>query len=292
MISSSKNTFWFHFLAMITVVIWGTTFISTKILLKEGLSSATIMLLRFLIAYICIWPFTWKSLFAKSLRDEFLFLVAGLSGGSLYFLSENTALSLSLASNVALIVCTAPILTALLFLIFRKEEQMRLSLFIGSAVAFLGVALVIYSGGVLLKMNPLGDFLALGAALMWAIYSLVIKSLNAKYASMFIIRKVFFYGILTILPLIFTQKNNLDFRQLMRMDILANLLFLGVVASMLCYHAWNIASRILGVVRVTNYIYFIPIVALLSAHLFLGEQLPAPALGGALLIVAGIYLAR
>lgn len=192
MTTSSKNTFWFHFLAMITVVIWGTTFISTKMLLKEGLSSASIMLLRFLIAYICIWPFTWKSLFAKNLKDEFLFLVAGLSGGSLYFLSENTALSLSLASNVALIVCTAPILTALLFLIFRKEEQMRLSLFIGSTVAFLGVALVIYSGGV----------------------------------------------------------------------------------------------------RVTNYIYFIPIVALLSANLFLGEQLPVPALGGALLIVAGIYLAR
>lgn len=292
LVRPSVPLFWYHVLAVLTVAIWGTTFIATKLLIEAGLSPASIMLLRFLIAYICIWPFTRRSFFASTLKDEFLFLLAGLSGGSLYFLAENTALSYSLASNVSLLVCTAPLLTALLFLLFRKGERFRIKLFWGSIVAFSGVALVIYSGGTQLKLNPIGDFLALGAAFMWAIYSLVIKGLNGRYSSLFLTRKVFFYGILTVLPFVLMQSEAFDYGLLLKPKIAANLLFLGVVASMLCFHTWNIATHTLGVVRTTNYIYFTPLVALLGASLFLGEVLPLAAFGGAILIVAGLYLAK
>ena len=289
--TSTSASFRYHLLAILTVAVWGTTFISTKVLLNEGLTPSFIMLVRFVIAYVCILPFTWRKRFAHSLADEFRFLLIGMFGGSLYFLSENTALRLSLVSNVSLIVCTAPILTALLFRLFHKGEVLRKGLVYGSVVAFTGVAVVIYSGDVFLGIHPAGDLLALCAALMWAIYSLLIKGLNSRYSSLFVIRKVFFYGIVTILPFVLNSVLLPEADSLQQPKIWLNLLFLGVVASMLCFHAWNLATKKLGVVRTTNYIYFTPLVTLLSANLLLGEVLPGPAWVGAGLIVAGVYLA-
>ncbi|MCX6307309.1 MAG: EamA/RhaT family transporter, partial [Bacteroidia bacterium] len=75
----------YHLLALLTVSVWGTTFISTKVLIESGLTPAEIMFLRFAIAYVFLWLFTYKQLLARNLKDEFLFLLSGMAGGSLYF---------------------------------------------------------------------------------------------------------------------------------------------------------------------------------------------------------------
>jgi drug/metabolite transporter (DMT)-like permease len=287
----SKNI-GYHLLAFLTVSVWGTTFISTKVLINNGLSPAEIMFLRFAIAYVCLWVFTIKQLFARSLRDEFLFLLSGMAGGSLYFMAENTALSYSLASNVSLIVCTAPLLTAILFFLTHRNEKLKSNLVYGSILAFSGVAMVIYSGGFILKINPLGDFLALMAALSWAFYSLLSKGLISRYGSMFVTRKIFFYGILTILPFLLNESVHPKLSLLFKPAVLLNLLFLSLIASMLGYIAWNLATRRLGVVRVTTYIYFSPVITLITANLLLHEHITIPAMIGACLIVGGVYLAE
>jgi len=288
---ASKNI-GYHLLALLTVSVWGTTFISTKVLIESGLSPAEIMFLRFAIAYVCLLAFTYKQLFASSLKDEFLFFLSGMAGGSLYFMAENTALRYSLASNVSLLVCTAPLLTAILFFLTHKNEKLKSNLVYGSMLAFSGVALVIYSGGFILKITPVGDFLALMAALSWACYSLISKGLIHRYSSMFVSRKVFFYGILTILPFLLSQPYHPKISLLLRTDVLLNLLFLGLIASMLGYIAWSLATRRLGIVRVTTYIYFCPIVTLITANLLLHEHIPFPAVLGACLIIGGVYLAE
>ena len=99
MITTSKSTIGFHLLAAITILIWGTTFVSTKILINNGLSPTDIMFYRFIIAYICIWFIAPKRLFANHWKDEAIFILLGLTGGSLYFVAENTALSFTLASS-------------------------------------------------------------------------------------------------------------------------------------------------------------------------------------------------
>jgi drug/metabolite transporter (DMT)-like permease len=284
--------FGYHLLAFLTVSVWGTTFISTKVLINNGLTPAEIMFLRFALAYVFLWFFTRKQLFSRSLRDEFLFLLSGMAGGSLYFMAENTALSFSLASNVSLIVCTAPLLTAILFYLTHRHEKLKARLVYGSILAFSGVVLVVYSGGFILKINPLGDFLALMAALSWAFYSLLSKGLIARYGSMFVTRKIFFYGILTILPFLWNEPVHFKPILLLEPVVLMNLLFLSLIASMLGYIAWNLATRQLGVVRVTTYIYFSPVITLISANLLLHEKLTLPAAVGACCIVGGVYLAE
>ncbi|KAB3650612.1 EamA family transporter, partial [Phocaeicola vulgatus] len=103
-----KSRFVYHLMAIITVAIWGTTFVSTKILIQHGLSPSDIFFYRFTLAYLCMWCISYKKLFANRVKDELLLLLAGLCGGTIYFITENTALGITLASNVSLIVCTSP----------------------------------------------------------------------------------------------------------------------------------------------------------------------------------------
>ena len=287
-----KNKYWGHVIALITVVVWGTTFVSTKVLLDYHLTPTVIFLLRFIMAYAGIVFIAPRKLFADTIKDEFLFVILGLGGGSVYFLSENTALGITLVSNVSLIVCTSPILTAFLSQCFHKDEPLKKKLFYGSAIALTGVAFVVFNGSFILKVNPLGDFLAIVAALSWAVYSVTLKSLDSKYAVSFITRKVFFYGILTLILFLPFFPPNISLQMLLQPVVLANLLFLGLVASLLCYFLWNTALKNIGVVRTTNYIYLIPLVTLITSTLVIDEKITPIAIIGAIMIISGVYLTR
>lgn len=276
----------YHFAALFTVAVWGATFVSTKVLIAHSLTPAEIFLLRFALAYVCIWPLSKGRLLAAGWRDEALLAAAGVTGGSLYFLTENMALEYAPASNVSLIVCTAPVWTAVLLSAMYRGERMTRRQVGGSALAFAGMVLVVLNGRFVLHLSPKGDLLALSAALLWMAYSLVVKRIGGRYPAAFITRKVFFYGLLTIRPFS------------VRMEVLAqpavwgNLLFLGVVASMLCYILWNAAMHRLGAVRTTNYIYFNPLVTIITAALCIGERITAAALAGAALILYGMWRAE
>lgn len=287
-----RNNYLYHFIALVTMMIWGTTYVSTKILIRDGLTPVEILFYRFSIAYICIWPFSFRRVWAKTLKDELWFVAAGLSGGSLYFLSENTALGLTLASNVSLILCIAPILTAFLFFFFNKGERLHPRLVYGSIVALIGVALVIFNGDFILKINPLGDMLALLAAFMWASYSLIVRRLETDYPALFITRKVFFYGLLTLIPVIPFRPVRFDTAVLLQPEVYGNLLFLGLIASMICYLAWNAAMKHLGVVRITNYIYIGPVFTLVASSLLIHERVTDIALLGSVFILSGVYMAE
>ena len=185
----------YHLAALFTVTVWGATFVSTKVLIANSLTPAEIFLLRFAMAYVCILPFARGRMWAANLRDELLLAAAGLSGGSLYFLTENMALEYAPASNVSLIVCTAPVWTAVVMSLFYRGERMSRRQIAGSALAFAGMVLVVLNGHFVLRLSPRGDMLALSAAMLWMVYSLVIKRLGGRYPAIFITRKVFFYGL-------------------------------------------------------------------------------------------------
>lgn len=283
-----KNHFT-HVLAVVIVSIWGTTFVSTKVLMNAGLQPSDIFFVRFLLAYICILPFSYKHLWAKSVKDEFLLLLTGVMGGSLYFLTENVALKYSYCSNVSLLVCSTPMLTTLILGLFYRDERINLRQFVCSLAALAGMALVVLNGHFVLKLSPKGDLLALAAAVTWALYSLLIRVFNGRYSTLFVTRKIFFYGLLTILPVFYIWPLNTDPALYARPVVWGNLLFLGVVASFLCYFGWNYVMYKLGVVRSTNYIYLNPVVTLLTSYLCLDERITPLALTGAIMILGGIY---
>lgn len=289
---NDAKIYWYHIIAIVTVIIWGTTFVSTKVLINYGLSPTEILIYRFLLAYVMIWLFCPRKLFADSFKDELLFVGAGLCGGSLYFAFENTALGITLASNVSLIVCTAPIFTAILSHVIYRKEPVKRNLIFGSLMAFVGVAFVVFNGGFILQINPLGDILTLLAAISWAFYGIILRRLNKNYPTLFITRKVFIYGIITILPYAFIKSNTFHFTLLSDPVIIANLSFLGIVASLLCYIMWNGAVKKLGVVQTSNYIYLVPLVTLITSTIVIHEQITPIAIMGSILILSGVYISE
>ena len=287
---------WFyHLVAFIVVAIWGSTFVFTKMLLQAGLSPAQIFTLRFIIAYVLLLAFSltrqhrWLSC---SLKDELLMVVLGITGGSMYFLTENAAMLYTTATNTSLIVCSCPLFAMLLFALFyRQSEPIGRMQAVGSLLACLGMAVVVLNGHFVLHLSPLGDMLAFGACLCWAVYSLLMKPALERYSTLFITRKVFFYGLVTILPYYALVPGFPPLSTILRPDVLWSLLFLGVVASMLCFLVWNWVISRLGAVVATNWVYFNPITTIIFAWWLLDEQITSFFLVGTLLILAGMYLA-
>lgn len=279
----------FNIIALITVAVWGVTFISTKVLISSGLTPTWIFITRFAIAYLCILTISHRQLWAGSLKDELLMAAMGLTGGSLYFISENTALQFTYASNVSLIICATPILTmALDLLVYKNKVQLRA--IIGSLIALCGVTIVILNGSLNLGLNPKGDFLTLLAAFFWAAYCMLLKKLNTRYSNLLITRKVFFYGFASALLLCFSEPAPEIPAGDTLIQVVLNLLFLGVVASFLCYIMWNNAVKILGPDKTANYIYFTPLITILASAAILEEPVTLWMLFGGAAIIGGVYL--
>ena len=292
----SNNRLLYHFVAFIIVAIWGSTFVFTKMLLLAGLSPAQIFTLRFIIAYVLLMGYSLSKrsfrLFSDNWRDELLMLVLGITGGSVYFLAENAAMLFTTATNTSLIVCSCPLFAMLLFaVVYRHSEHISKVQALGSVLACMGMAVVVLNGHFVLHLSPLGDLLAFAACLCWAVYSLLMKPATEKYSTLFITRKVFFYGLLTIIPYYLIVPGFPSLDVLLRFDVLWNLLFLGVVASMICYVAWNWVISHLGAVVATNWVYFNPITTILFAWWLLHEQITIWFLLGTVFILVGMYLA-
>ena len=283
-----KPTAWVYIAAFVIVVIWGCTFVQTKVLINSGLRPDEIFTLRFIIAYVLMLPFSWRNLFLDSFKDEMTALLLGLTGGSLYFITENYALAYGYCSNVSLIVCLTPLVTALIVGWRYPSERLGKAGAVGSVVALVGMALVVFNGNFVLELSPLGDILALAACLCWALYSLLIKHLGTRYGNMLITRKVFGYGLLTILPLLLLRGMNHDVLLEGGIQVWGNILFLGCVASMFCFLGWNWCLARLGTVRATNFLYLNPVIAIVSSALVLGERVTWIAISGAVLILAGL----
>lgn len=290
----------YHLVAFLVVAIWGSTFISTKLLLLSDLTPAQIFTLRFIIAYILLLGYSYARkrlrLFAGSWHDELLMLLLGISGGTLYFLAENTAMNYTTTTNTSLIVSLSPLVATALITIFYRSQRLSRLQTLGTLMAALGVTVVVLNGHFVLHLSPLGDSLAFLAALCWGFYSLMMIPAGERYDTLFVTRKVFFYGLLAMIPYyicrpeeagIFISPSTFHPSP----STVFNLLFLGCIASMGCFLAWNWTMKKLGAVVATNYIYFNPVTTIIFAWLILSEQITVYFLIGTLLILVGMYLA-
>ena len=280
-----------HLSALLTILIWGTTFIASKILLAD-FQPAEILFFRFLLGLLALLVVYPRRLKGTSRRQELTFAAAGLCGISLYCLLENTALTCTMASNVGVIISVAPCFTALLSHLFLKEEKPGAGFFIGFVLAMAGIALISFNGA-RLELNPLGDLLALLAALVWACYSVLTKKISAYgYSTILTTRRVFFYGLVFMLPALPLLGFRLDLARLQNPVYLGNLLFLGLGASALCFVTWNFAVRALGAVKTSVYIYIVPVVTVVTSRLVLQEKITPLAAAGTLLTLAGLFLSE
>lgn len=287
----------FYIGAALTVTAWGVSFVSTRVLLDNGLSSVEIYILRFVFAYLIVLAFSHDRLWADTWADEIRLMLCGLLAGSIYFIAENTALEYTKVAFVALITALAPLLTTILVGILYKSERPTTGTWIGSVIAFLGVGLVIFNGGgdtgsagTNWTDNIIGDLLALASALSWCVYSVILRQLNVIYTTNFITRKTFFYGIITAIPFLAAEPHITPFSALLKFDVWGNLLFLILGASILAFFFWAIAVKRLGAVKASNFLYMSPVVSLIAAWVVLGEKITLMGYLGCVFIIGGLIL--
>ena len=287
-----NSNIFYHLVAFLTVAIWGTTFVATKVLMLNGLSPAQIFTLRFSIAYVLMLCFNHRRFLADSWKDEAKMALQGITGGSLYFYSENEAMNFTTTTNTSLIVCSCPLFATLLVrMVYKDSSRIHIVQLLGSLLAFVGMIIVVLNGRFVLHLSPVGDALAFTACMCWAIYSLLMKSVSNHYGAALITRKVFFYGVLTILPYYLFIPGFPPIEVFSRPQVFGNLIFLGCLASMICFLTWNWCISKLGTVKATNWVYFNPITTMIFASWVLNEKITPYFLVGATCILLGMYVA-
>ena len=287
-----------HIGALITVICWGCSFIASKVLMEgAGMTPVEVYVYRFLLAYLMMLAFTFREIRSKTWKDELQMALCGICSGTLYFLLENYALIYTSTGNVSLLSAISPIFIAILLSVIYKTRMKRGEI-LGSIVAFVGVAFVILSEsiskGLGMEIHPTGDILAILCALSWAVYSIAIKRLIPLYNTLFLTRKLFFYGLITSMPLLLIQREPLhlgvlfDFSQPI---FLLNLLFLAVMCSSMAYLLWNESMKIIGPLATNNYLYIQPPVTMFAGCLLLGETIYPFGYVGCALVLLGLVIA-
>lgn len=298
-------------LAAVSIFFWGITFICTKALLND-FSSLEILFFRFIAAYLGLWIMHPKAQKMER-RDNILFALAGLSGVVLYQFSENIAINFTNASNVSVIVSICPLFTAIIAQLILKENHLTLWFLLGFIISIFGVALVCFNGKTQLELNPKGDLLALFSGICWGFYSLFVSIINKKnYDPICTTRRVFFYAVIFMLPLVLlgikfgdpaakegftasiaiTLDRSLNAARFSKAINWFNLLFLGIIASGFCFSAWNKACEIVGTVRVSCGLYLIPVVTIIFAFFTLGEQITLLGALGSIITIIGLFVSE
>ena len=282
-------------LGIITILIWGVTFVNTKVLLND-FNSFEILFLRFSAAYAALWAIKPRRFSVGGWRQELHFAAMGLSGVAAYQFLENCAIGYTNASNVAILVSACPMGTAILSALILREKTLTRRFFVGFAFAMSGVVLVCLGGIKEFHFSPFGDCLALCAMCCWSVYSVLITKVNVRgFGPILAIRRTFFWALVFMLPFL---PLHFDF------DLAANaarfasgwncfhLGFLGFLASALAFVLWNKTCGILGTVRATCGLYFIPVVTAVVAYFALGESMTAMTGFGAVLTILGVLICR
>ncbi|MBQ6322699.1 MAG: EamA family transporter [Lachnospiraceae bacterium] len=276
-----------HLLSILCVIAWGTSFLVSKNLM-EKLTPVQLMLLRFVIAWLVIWVIYPKWYF--NWREEGRFVALSLVGNTLYYLTENTALRLTLASNVSILVSAAPIASALMLRLFERDARLSRRQIVGIGIAFLGVLFVVFNGVFVLKLNVFGDLLALAAAFCWALYGFLAKRTMDRYDTFLSTRKLMFYGMITTAPILLFQGGDLTGIGQLKFDDICGLLYLGLICSALCYLMWNAALTNIGAMKANLYVYGVPVVTMIASAIFLGEAITLSGVIGVVLVVGGMLL--
>ena len=287
-----KNKIKGHITATLSVIIWGTTFISTKVLLVD-FTPTEILFFRFILAYLFLFILSPKPIIPKKNKSEFLYAISGLFSVTLYFMFQNVGLTYTLASNAGVLIAVAPMFTAIVSYFMVSRTSLHKNFIIGFFITITGVAIISFNGNFVLKLNPLGDLLMILGALSWGIYCNVLSLIDEENLSLIQrTRKIFFYGLLFLIPVLIFTDFNLGLNRFSDPQMLANIAFLAFAASAITFLLWNFSVGVLGPVKTATYIYFSPIVTIIASVIILHEPFTIISFAGTFLIIFGLVVSE
>lgn len=140
-------------------------------------------------------------------------------------------------------------------------------------------------------MFSIGDIIALGSTILWALYSITVKIISKyDYNPILVTKRIMFYGTIVLIPFVLFGNHNMSLDRFLLIDNLLLMLFLGVLASAICFFTWNLAIDYIGPVKTGMYFYFSPVITIIFGIIFINETLELPGIIGTILIFIGVYV--
>ncbi len=280
-------------MALAAVLIWGMTFVSSKVLVGL-LDPYWYIVLRFLLAWGCLFLLSPRPMALLPKKQEWDMVLCGLAGVTFYYLFQNVALIHSTASNTGVITASSPLFTALILWFFGRRVKLSPLFFLGFALCIGGVAAISFSGGGG-ELHLLGDSFALAAALAWGAYCVLItRTQDSGLTDLQVTRKVFFWGMLLTIPpaLVMGEPVPLTVFTGGGLSFWGNLLFVSLFSSALCYLLWGMATARIGSVAASVYLYLIPVVSVIGSALILDEPVSWVTFAAIAAILVGLVLSQ
>ncbi len=276
-----------HFLAFFTVLIWGVTFVCTKYL-TDSLSSLEILYIRYLIAYVVLWIICPHFFGFTNLKHEAMMFFAAMSGAAAYQYLENLSVCYTSPASVSFITATAPIFTAVLAHKFLGEK-LNFKIFAGMVVSVFGIFLICFGDSKTIETGLMGDMIIFFSIWLWAAYSVLVKKISAfGYRGFLVTRRLFLYSLLAMTPFMAVTSDFERIKSVARPEVFINLLFLGILASAVCFATWNRSVEKLGATTTSKYLFISPIITLIAQSLFYKTAVGTAALVGMAVTLVGI----
>ncbi|MCD7827381.1 MAG: DMT family transporter [Clostridiales bacterium] len=282
-----------HLAAAFTIIVWAIGTAATENLLELGLSSAEIILCRFVLSYVLLNIIYPPRLKFESVGRELTYAFAGLCGVTLYFFLESTALKYMSAVNAGVILSLAPLFCGIFSLFSKNSGKPRAVFFVSFIIAAAGIFLIALDEGFTPNFNKTGLICALGAAASWGAYSVLVRQIGS-YGHNIIgsSRRIVMYGLIFMVPLLFVSDvTPSHIAMLSSSSVLVNILYLGILASGLCFVLWNRAICTVGAVTTYSYSYAVPVILLIFSWVYLkNQELSWELAAGTVLAAVGLVL--
>lgn len=259
-------------MALAAVLIWGMTFISSKVLVGL-LDPYWYIVIRFGMAWFFLFLFSPKPLKLLDKKTEGTVVLCGIAGVTAYYIFQNVALIHSTASNTGVITASSPLFTALILWAFGRRVKLSPLFFLGFVLCIGGVFAISFNGGGT-GLHLLGDTFALAAAIAWGVYCvLILGAEGAGLSEAQTTRKVFFWGTLITVPFALVLGEPVPLTTFTQGGLLfwGNLFFVSFFSAALCYLFWGKAINLIGSVTTSVYLYLIPVVSVIGSALILHE---------------------
>jgi drug/metabolite transporter (DMT)-like permease len=272
---------------ILTTVIWGSTFIVTKLLLEQ-VAPLQLTLLRFVIAFVVLAPLATRQGF--HFKDIFkpIFLLFGLTGTTLYFAFQNLGMNYTSVTSTSLILAIVPVLTSIFAVIFLKEKLTR-QLIASIGLVTVGMVLVALSSGQEEQgSNPLlGNLLIFASGLAWAVYTIQGRKMSGDYPALVMTAASTGAGVLFLLPFAGWEAAVVGLPHFNAAGV-AEIVYLGLAASALTMFLWNYALHYLPASIAITFVNLTPVIGVASGYI-LGENPPLLKLAGGALAIAGVF---
>lgn len=276
------------YLALIgTIMFWGVSFISMKIVL-EAFSPVAFAVVRFIIATSILIVVKMKTNKEKVKKEDLkLMALTGFFATTLYFWCENNGVMRISANTSAIIVATLPI-GALISDAIAYKSKISLRSIRSIILSIIGVYFVI--GNDAISGTALGYIFMFGSVVSWCLYMVFTKPLFNKYSDITITTYQAIFGTLGLFPFLLFEKGEAIRFNMINGTIIFNLLFLAIICSSAANFAYTFSMKELGVEITSLFMNLLPVVTFIFSFIVLGEKLTIMQLFGAIIIIYSVYV--